>query len=185
MASTTVGGAINNCVHIAEHSSQVRLFVCNNDETIKIFNLPSMDHVATVRLTTAVNNVSVSPDGTKMVAVGDTNQAHLFSISSNGAYSQTATFTTSRDAGFSCAWDQTSSKFAVGCQDGFVCVWDVRGDLGRKLVQIPSRQVNGRGAVRSVKFSHSGSIDLMAFTEVDFARRKQVDLIMLHSTHHT
>jgi hypothetical protein len=55
MASTTVGGAINNCVHIAEHHGQVRLFVCNNDETVKIFTLPSMEHVHTLRLDTAVN----------------------------------------------------------------------------------------------------------------------------------
>lgn len=164
MASNAVGGAINNCVHIAEHFNQVRLFVCNNDESIKVFNLPDMDHVSTIRLNTAVNGVSVSPDGRKMVAVGDSNQVFLFNILANGTYEQCAVLTTTKDAGFSCAWDQTSSKFAVGCQDGFVNVWDIRSS--KKLSQIASAQTNGRGAVRSVKFSQSGSVDLLAFTEV-------------------
>lgn len=55
MAATTIGGAINNCVHIADTAGQVRLYVCNNDETIKIFNLPSMDLAATLRFEAAVN----------------------------------------------------------------------------------------------------------------------------------
>lgn len=56
MASTNVGGAINNCVNIAAtHNGHVRLYVCNNDETIKIFNLPSMEQVTTLKLNTAVN----------------------------------------------------------------------------------------------------------------------------------
>lgn len=183
MASTSVGGAINNCVHIAEHAGQVRLYVCNNDETIKIFNLPTMEHVSTIRLNTAVNGVCVSPDGSRMVAVGDTNQAFLFGVGVGplAGYEQLAILQTTKDAGFSCAWDQTSTKFAVGCQDGFTCVWDVRSVFGgsggtggsstngKKLAQIPSAQMNGRGAVRSVKFSHSGSVDLLAFTEVPIA----------------
>lgn len=138
--------------------------MCNNDETIKVFALPSMEHVSTLRLPTAVNGVSVSPDGTKMVAVGDTNQVFLYNASATGAYEQVGTLTTSRDAGFSCAWDQSSTKFAVGCQDGFVCVWDIRSS--KKLAQLASKQANGRGAVRAVKFTHAGSIDLLAFTEV-------------------
>lgn len=185
MASTSVGGAINNCVHVAEHAGQVRLYVCNNDETIKIFNLPTMEHVSTIRLNTAVNGVCVSPDGSRMVAVGDTNQVFLFGVGvgPTAGYEQLAIIPTTKDAGFSCAWDQTSTKFAVGCQDGFTCVWDIRSIFGgsggagascsgpssantKKLAQIPSAQMNGRGAVRSVKFSQSGSVDLLAFTEV-------------------
>jgi hypothetical protein len=64
MAAAQTGGAINNCVHIAEHTGQVRLFVCNNDETIKVFNLPSMEPAATIELKTAVNGgtPSFNPD---------------------------------------------------------------------------------------------------------------------------
>lgn len=172
-ASTIIGGAINNCIHISSigghgGDDNVKLLACNNDETIKIFDLPSMEHSSTVRLSYAVNGVSISPDGTKMIAVGDSSQVSLFNISPNSSsYQQVGTLSTTKDAGFSCNWDQTGTKFAIGCQDGFVCVWDIRSS--KKLAQIPSSQQGtgngGRGAVRSVKFSQSGSIDLLAFSE--------------------
>ncbi len=163
-ALTSLGGAINNCVHIARHTDRSRLFVCNNDETIKVFDLPSMNHFCTLRASTAVNGVSVSPDGTKMISIGDSDNVALYNVTWNGSYEKVGTLATTKDAGFSCAWDKSSTKFAVGCQDGFVCVWDIRS--AKKLAQLPSCQANGRGAVRSVKFSQSGSVDLLAFTEV-------------------
>lgn len=77
----------------------------------------------------------------------------------------------SNDAGFSCAWNQSSEKFAVASQDGFVSVWDIRST--EKLAKIPSSQVKSanknpqvKGACRCVKFSPSGSMDLLAFSEV-------------------
>lgn len=185
MANASVGGAINNCVHMAQHGGKTRLLVCNNDETIKVFDLPSMEQVVTLRLNTAVNGgmarrcrpgkerlanvldmraVSVSPDGTKMVAVGDSNQVFIYNITSGGEYQQVAVLNTTKDAGFSCSWDQASMKFAVGCQDGFVCVWDMR--RSKMLARLNSVQSGSRGAVRAVKFSHSSSVDLLAFTEV-------------------
>lgn len=166
-ASTCVGGAINNCVHVASHAGirEPRLFVCNNDETTKIFQLPTMQHVATLKSSTAVNGLSVSPDGRKMVVVGDNNQAMLYNITAEGGYESIAVLETNKDAGFSCAWDQSSSRFAVGCQDACVCVFDIRNNI-RQLAQISSTQSSGRGAVRSVKFSQTGSMDLLAFSEV-------------------
>ena len=71
----------------------------------------------------------------------------------------------SNDAGFNCAWNQSSDKFAVACQDGYVCVWDIRSS--EKLAKIQSKQnPQVKGACRSVKFSPSGSIDLLMFSEV-------------------
>lgn len=202
-ASTIIGGAINNCIHISSagahgasygvngnsdsdnggnydynnniitnynnnNNRNIKLLACNNDETIKVFDLPSMEHSGTIRLSYAVNGVSISPDGSKMIAVGDSSQVSLFNIEPNSsAYQQVGTLQTTKDAGFSCCWDQTGTKFAIGCQDGYVCVWDIRSS--KKLAQIPSSQQGtgngGRGAVRSVRFSQSGSIDLLAFSE--------------------
>ena len=84
----------------------------------------------------------------------------------------------SKDAGFSCSWNHTSDKLAVASQDGIVSVWDIRnvqtssGSTGTslsnspKLASIQSTQhPQVKGAVRSVKFSPSPSIDLLAFTE--------------------
>lgn len=106
-----------------------------------------------------------------MIAVGDSNQVFIYNITGGGDYQQIATLNTTKDAGFSCSWDQASMKFAVGCQDGFVCVWDIR--KSKMLTRLDSVQSGGRGAVRAVKFSHIGSVDLLAFTEVDHPSGRQ------------
>jgi WD40 repeat protein len=96
--------------------------------------------------------------------------------------------TASNDAGFSAAWNASSDKFAVASQDGFVSVWDIRSS--EKLAKISSKQVKSlleilsvlnrlylnrqktpqnpqvKGAVRCLKFSPSGPIDLLMFSEV-------------------
>lgn len=167
MAQTTIGGAINNAMHIAagDRPGEAKLMVCNNDETIKAFALPTLDHLQTITLNVAVNGLAVSPDGCKMVAVGDTNQAFLYTApSTTTPFRLTAALPTINDAGFSCAWDAASERFAVACQDGYACVWDIR-TLGRKLAVIESTQRSQKGAVRCVKFSKSNSMDLLAFSE--------------------
>ena len=108
--------------------------------------------------------MAVSPDGKKMVATGDVNKAFMFGIDSCGNYEQKPALITEKDAAFSVTWDPSSTKFAVGCQDGYVCVWDIR-KMSKLLSKIPSMQPSGRGAVRSVKFTTSGSVDLLAFAE--------------------
>lgn len=163
MAQTSIGNAINNAMHISQHQCDVRLLVCNNDETVKIFSLPNLEHITSVNLHVAVNGLSVSPDGTKMVAVGDTNQAFLYSIQGT-SYRLVASLPTINDAGFSCSWDSASEKFAVACQDGYACVWDVRS-LNKKLAVIESTQRSQKGAARCIKFSKSNSMDLLAFSE--------------------
>ena len=94
----SVGGAINNALCIYEQLGEIRMMVCNNDETIKVFSIPDFRLITTLSLTTAVNygtnnkfiitllddQVSTSPDGTKMVAVGDSNQAFVYDIRPNG-----------------------------------------------------------------------------------------------------
>lgn len=216
-AQTSVGGSINNAICIASHprttdtqnAGETRLLVCNNDESIKIFSLPSLQRVTTLGLPTAVNYASVSPDGQKLCAVGDSNQVFLYDCKPNGFYERIATLTSTNDAGFSCAWNHSSERFAVATQDGFVSVWDIRyirtgnnalsapsspsrgfpgsfssarsfptspaaysgipSNLNRdstKLSVIPSTQNPlVKGAIRSVKFCPSPSIDILAFSE--------------------
>lgn len=94
VAQTSVGGAINNSLVISKHNNQeIRLIVCNNDQTVKIFSVPTMNIVTTLNYTHAVNNVGVSPDGTMMAVVGDSNQVHLHSISNSGDYKKMTTLT--------------------------------------------------------------------------------------------
>ncbi|KXS18570.1 WD40 repeat-like protein [Gonapodya prolifera JEL478] len=162
-AQTAVGGSINNALSISRHLGDVRLLVCNNDETIKVFSLPTLEKIGNITLPTAVNYAAVSPDGRKLVAVGDSNQAFLYEMANN-TYNKVAMLTTSNDAGFSCAWNHASDKFAVASQDGFVSVWDIRSS--EKLCQVGSKQhPQVKGACRSVKFSPTGSIDLLVYSE--------------------
>ncbi|KAJ3322393.1 Cilia- and flagella-associated protein 43 [Boothiomyces sp. JEL0866] len=166
-----VGGSINNALCISKHNNQTRILICNNDETIKVYSLPDLHRITSISFPTAVNYASVSPDGKKMIAVGDSSQVFLYNVTSNGDYEKVASMTgnenpnkASNDAGFSCAWNQTSEKFAVASQDGYVSVWDIRSS--EKLTKIATNQnPQVKGACRCVKFSQSGSMDLLAFTE--------------------
>ena len=164
-AQTTVGGSINNALCISEHHGSHRLLICNNDESIKIYTLPGLQRITSLSLPTAVNYCAASPDGKKMIAVGDSNQVFMYDVSPSGGYSRIATFAGGSDAGFSCAWNQSSEKFAIASQDGFVNVWDIR-NLGSKIAQLGSKQnPQVKGACRSVKFSPSSSVDLLMYSE--------------------
>ena len=78
---------------ISNHGNSTRLLICNNDETIKVYTLPDLQRVVTINFPVAVNYASVSPDGRKLVAVGDSPQVFLYDISHNGTYTLTATLT--------------------------------------------------------------------------------------------
>jgi WD40 repeat protein len=166
LAQTTVGGSINNALSISKlvGGESTRIYICNNDETIKVYSLPDLQRITNINLPTAVNYASVSPDGTKLVAVGDSPQVFIYEIGSSGSYQRIATLNGSNEASFSCAWNQSSDKFAVASQDGFVSIWDVRSS--EKLVRLGAKQnPQVKGACRSVKFTSSGSIDLLMYSE--------------------
>ena len=69
-----------------------------------------------------------------------------------------------KDAAFSVSWDNTSTRFAASCQDGHVCVWDIR-HMGSKLAVLNSFQRTQKGASRVVRFSQTNSVDLLTFSE--------------------
>ncbi|TNY22955.1 hypothetical protein DMC30DRAFT_95532 [Rhodotorula diobovata] len=73
--------------------------------------VPSAD----VRLRTAVNHCSVSPDGKWLVAVGDTNEVFLYDTRAAG-YELAHVFTASEDASFSTDWSEDNVTFAVASQ---------------------------------------------------------------------
>ncbi|KAK4052356.1 hypothetical protein OIV83_002158 [Microbotryomycetes sp. JL201] len=132
---------------------------------------------ATITFNTAINHCSVSPDGRRLVAVGDTNEIHLYDCRLNGDYAHVHSFQVAEDASFSTDWSQTGDKFAVASQDGSVNVFDVRAlppvDSGyhskapRTLAALRSTQRGPAGAVRKVKFSPGNRVEseLLAFTE--------------------
>ena len=139
-AQLTVGGSINNALCISHHGGQDRLLVCNNDESLKIYSLPGLERVASISFPTAVNYAAVSPDGKKLAVVGDSSEVFLYNITASGSYEKISSLRGTNDAAFSCSWNQTSEKFAISSQDGFVSVWDIRSS--EKLAKLATKQVN-------------------------------------------
>ncbi|GAA5832740.1 hypothetical protein JCM11251_005746 [Rhodosporidiobolus azoricus] len=131
-----------------------------------------------IRLRTAVNHCSVSPDGRRMVAVGDTNEVFMYDCRTSG-YELAQCFEASSDASFSTDWSSDGVTFSVASQDGFVHVYDVRNlpsssssasplTAPRKVAELKTSQTGPAGAARKVKFSPGGArLDggLLAFTE--------------------
>ncbi|GAA5952031.1 hypothetical protein JCM3765_005176 [Sporobolomyces pararoseus] len=142
-------------------------------------------------LSTPINHSSLSPDGTKLVAVGDTDQVFLFDVRGdeyklrqvvNGEKNGR------KDASFSTDWEKSNGHcFVVGSQDGFVTIYDQRqlppsdsfsdGRSPRTIANFQTTQRGPAGAVRKVSFSPGGSgkLDsgLLAFTE----HRNRIHLI--------
>jgi WD40 repeat protein len=160
---TATGGSINNAVEISRHDSDLRILVCNNDETVKIFSLDSLTRISVLVHKVPVNNCSVSPDGKFLATVCDNNEVNLFAVE-RGTYKYVRSMPTMNDAAFKVSWNATSMLFAVSTQDGYVCVYDVRGS--GKMAAISSRQTPlVKGACRNVKFCMRSCIDVLAFTE--------------------
>ena len=65
-------------------AGQLRLLACNNDHTVKVFDLPSMRHLDTIACPVAVNYAALSPDGRLLAAVGDASETYLFRATPSG-----------------------------------------------------------------------------------------------------
>ncbi|PWN46959.1 WD40 repeat-like protein [Violaceomyces palustris] len=160
--------------------ASVRLMVSNNDKSIKAYKLrppsgcpgaggriesglPGLSRTNTLQFPTAINHSSFSPDQSSLLAVGDTSEVFLYSVTRAGDFTRVATYE-SPDASFSTSWSPDGMKFAVASQDGTVSVWDVRSS--KKLANLHTSQggyPGTSGAARVVKFSPHG--DMLAYTE--------------------
>lgn len=154
-----VGSTVNNALHVAPHSTgEDRLYVCCNDSTVKVFDLPSMSSVTVLRCPCPINYVALSPDGSTLVAVGDIETTYLYTATPSG-YVQHTTFTEACDVGMCCAWNQHGTLLASCHQDGAVAVWDARSGSCVARMQLGN-------AARCLKFS-AAPLDLLAVSEHD------------------
>ncbi|PRW50831.1 WD40 repeat isoform A [Chlorella sorokiniana] len=151
------GGSVNNALHIGRDASQqLRLFVCNNDDTIKVYGLQGGALATVLRCPVAINYCALSPSGRHLVCVGDNRHTYLYQATP-AAYRQCGVFTEACDAGMCCAWSASGSMFASASQDGSVAVWDHRSSALVAHFLTPL-------ACRNVKFSPA-PLDLLAFAE--------------------
>lgn len=154
----TTGGSVNNAVRLArDPDRQLRAFVCNNDESIKIHSTENGSVIGLVRCVTAVNHCSIRPvDGSDLICVGDNRHTYLYTARPSGYY-PTHIYTEATDAGMSCDWSPSGWLFAAAFQDGLTAVWDIR-------CQSPIVKFYASSACRNVRFSPA-PLDLMAFSE--------------------
>ncbi|KAI7847217.1 WD40-repeat-containing domain protein [Circinella umbellata] len=163
--TTSPNSTINNGLCFSNVNNETRLIVSNNDATIRIFSIPNLQLLQTIPFNVAVNHTSVSPDGKKMIVVGDDKKVHLFAVTPGGRYDMVATMGASKDANFSVSWTANSDKFAVASQDGSVHVWDIRHRDPLYCFNGVGNSSITKGAVRCVKFTQSRAVDLLAYTE--------------------
>lgn len=154
--SGQVGGIINNSLRIAEGPLGLLLYVCNNDETIKVFSLPSMEPYTTLEFQESMNYSAVSHDCHWLVGVGDTAKTYLYEATETG-YRRISEMQEYTDVGMCCAWDSKGIRFAAASQDGTTCVWD------RRTCK-PVHKFTCSAPCRNVKFSTT-PMDLMMFAE--------------------
>lgn len=126
---------------------------------------------------------SVSPDGRMMLMVGDNGMVYLYEITASDDYKQMAVYqgnvlllaysshcihtlyikTASEEPALSCAWNQSSEKFAVTSQDGIMSIWQVGNpEPLHKIASTETRKT--RKAPRAIQFS-KGPLDLLAYSE--------------------
>ena len=151
------GFSVNNALRV-DASRSLRLFVCNNDSTIKIFSLDRGVLLGTVACPAAANHCALSPDGNSLVAVGDDRHTYMYNAEPSG-WRQVRRYLKSYDAGMSCDWSPSGACFAAASQDGSVVVLDPRCCDGAPLARFSTPL-----ACRNVRFS-PGPLDLLAFTE--------------------
>ncbi|CDS11593.1 hypothetical protein LRAMOSA03856 [Lichtheimia ramosa] len=162
-AHFTAGPGMNNSITLSKHHNGVRVTVCNNDQSVCIMSVPNMERIATLRMPAAINHASVSPDGRMMLMVGDNGMVYLYEITASDDYKQMAVYQASEEPALSCAWNQSSEKFAVTSQDGIMSIWQVGNpEPLHKIASTETRKT--RKAPRAIQFS-KGPLDLLAYSE--------------------
>ncbi len=158
----TLGGSINNCICIQSTRAGPRILVGNNDETVKVVSVPDMTVTTTIPAGKAVNYMAVSHDQRWMACVSDGNDLLMYDVEAEGQYRLQGVLKM-EDSGFGLSWNESSTLLAAGSQDGTINIWDVRS--AKLVTRLKGTQDLPKGAIRNVKFSRGGSVDLLAYSE--------------------
>ncbi|KAG2190974.1 hypothetical protein INT46_006443 [Mucor plumbeus] len=159
----TAGKGMNNSICLSQHDDGIYMTVCNNDQTISVFTVPNMEKIQLLKMSSAINYSSVSPDNKKVLFTSDQGVAYLYKINQDGLYTDKCEYKVSEEPSLSCAWNQSSDMFAITSQDGFVNIYNI--DSTTRLCQLGSSEVRKtKKAPRSVQFS-TGPLDLLAYAE--------------------
>ncbi|KAG8715910.1 hypothetical protein FRC08_010040 [Ceratobasidium sp. 394] len=135
-----------------QHPEQTRVVVSNNDEYVRVFDVDTresagkawgcMELVGSVKLGTAANHVSFSPDGRTMLAVGDDTRLQIFNAHARSQmvdFEHVGSYTSGTEPNFTSAWSASGLQFAAASQDGSVTAWDVRSSRPLASWRVPYR----------------------------------------------
>eukprot|EP00667_Euglena_gracilis_P013173 EG_transcript_13584 len=164
-----IGTTISNSCLIRRHGpGDLRLMVCQNEERVKVYALPSVALLADVPVKTQVNYCDVSPDHRLLVAVGDSNFVFVYTVRGQ-QYTLQRDFKAFDDCAFSCCFSPDGWHFIAAAQDGRLVLMQVRdGSLQPALTLYGFRLRCSPPAnkyCRAIKYHPTPGIDLVAFTE--------------------
>ncbi|THX16030.1 hypothetical protein D6D13_01623 [Aureobasidium pullulans] len=149
-----IGEEIVNSISIHQiHDEENHLYdvvavLTNNDKTVRVYSLTQALETAVLDLPFPMNHASISPDGTTLVAVGDSNQAFFFTRTLQQSPPQIpkphnrlnmsnvtwdlanivhlrAGDPTAQPGYFTTAWSPNGSLAALGSEGGYITVFDM------------------------------------------------------------
>ena len=149
-----IGEEIVNSISIHQiHDEETHLYdvvavLTNNDKTVRVYSLTHALETCVLDLPFPMNHASISPDGTTLVAVGDSNQAFFYTRTLSQPPPQIpkphnrlnttavnwdlssivhlrAGDPTSQPGYFTTSWSPNGSLVALGSEGGYITVFDM------------------------------------------------------------
>jgi WD40 repeat protein len=169
------------------HLDDIVAVLTNNDKTVRVYSLPQRLETCVLDLPFAMNHATVSPDGTKLVAVGDLNQAYFFQRDikdtppqipkphnrlNSGSLEWRLTnvvslhisATESTMGYFTTAWSPNGRLVALGSEGGYITVLDVEVLVDPEMEDEEAIVAVVPGSRPDVPQPHPGAVRSMLFS---------------------
>jgi hypothetical protein len=169
------------------HLHDIVAVLTNNDKTVRVYSLPQRLETCVLDLPFAMNHATISPDGTKLVAVGDLNQAYFFQrdikdtppqipkphnrLNSGSlewrltnVVSLHVTSSESTMGYFTTAWSPNGRLVALGSEGGYITVLDVETLTDPELEDEDAIIAVIPGSRPDIPQPHPGAVRSMLFS---------------------
>jgi WD40 repeat protein len=169
------------------HLDDIVAVLTNNDKTVRVYSLPQRLETCVLDLPFAMNHATVSPDGTKLVAVGDLNRAYFFQRDikdtppqipkphnrlTSGSIEWKLTNVVSLHVSaaestmgyFTTAWSPNGRLVALGSEGGYITVLDVDVLVDVELEDEDAIVAVVPGSRPDIPQPHPGAVRSMLFS---------------------
>lgn len=65
----TAGRGMNNSICLSQHQDEIRMTVCNNDQTVSVFSVPDMEKIQTLKMPSAINFCKCTLEGRAAIGI--------------------------------------------------------------------------------------------------------------------